>query len=78
MIEEDDNFVMYEKDGFKFINVASQKESTGDNLYSSEELIEVINSGFPKELLEQCASAKRLMNGTIKSIRPWVETGVPF
>ena len=69
---------MYEKNGFKFINVASQKESTGDNLYSSKELIEVINSGFPKELLEQCAVAKKLMNGTIQSIKPWVETGTPF
>jgi hypothetical protein len=78
VIEVDDNFVIYERDEFRFINVAEKKQSKEDNLYSSQELIEVINSGFPKELLEQCAAAKRLMNGTIKSIRPWVETGTPF
>ena len=78
VIEVDDNFVMYEKDGFKFINVAEKKGSKEDNLYSSEELIEVINSGFPKKLLEQCDAIKKLMDGSISSIRPWVETGTPF
>jgi len=78
MVEEDANFVIYEKDGFRFINVAQQKELKEDNLYSSKELIEIINSGFPKELLEQCAAVKKMMNGTIQSIKPWVETGTPF
>jgi len=48
------------------------------NFYSSKELIEVVNAGFPTELLEKADNIKRLLNGTILKIKPWVETGVPF
>jgi hypothetical protein len=78
VLQVDDTFVVYEKDDFRFVNVAKDKQSTGDNFYSSEELIEIVNSNFPKELIVQCENVRKLLNGTISSIRPWVETGVPF
>ena len=56
----DDNFVIYEKDGtLGLFNVAKGKQSTGDNFYSSEELIEIVNSNFPKELIVQCENVKK-------------------
>ena len=78
VLQVDDTFVVYEKDDFRFVNVAKGKQSTGDNFYSSEELIEIVNSNFPKELIAQCENVRKLLNGTISSIRPWVEKGVPF
>ena len=77
-IEKDDSIVIYEKDGMRFVNVPEGKHSKEDNFYSSKELIEVINSGFPKEALEQYNKIKHLFDGTIQKIRPWVDTGAPF
>ena len=45
------------KDGFKFVNVPGQ-ESTDVNFYSSKELIEVVNAGFPTELLEKLTTSR--------------------
>ena len=78
MVERDKDIVVYEKDGFKFVNVPEAKSSADVNFYSSKELIEVVNAGFPTELLEKADNIKRLLNGTILKIKPWVETGVPF
>jgi hypothetical protein len=44
----------------------------------AKELIQVVNAGFPTELLEKTDNIKRLLNGTLLQIKPWVETGVPF
>ena len=78
MIERDKDVVVYEKDGFRFVNVSEDKSSTDSNFYSSKELIQVVNAGFPTELLEKTDNIKRLLNGTLLQIKPWVETGVPF
>ncbi len=78
MVEKAKDIVVYEKDGFKFVNVPEAKSSADVNFYSSKELIEVVNAGFPTELLEKADNIKRLLNGTILKIKPWVETGVPF
>ena len=64
--------------GLEFVNVPEAKSSAEVNFYSSKELIEVVNAGFPTELLEKADNIKRLLNGTILKIKPWVETGVPF
>ena len=77
-IEKDDSIVIYEKDEMRFVNVPEGKHSKEDNFYSSKELIEVINSGFPKEALEQYNKIKHLFDGKIEKIRPWVDTGAPF
>ena len=77
-MEKDDSIVIYEKDGMKFVNVPEGKHSKDQNFYSSRELIEVINSGFPKEALEKYNKIKQLFDGTIKEIRPWVDSGAPF
>jgi len=77
-MEKDDDMVLYEKDKIRFVNVAENLNTPGENFFSSKELIEVVNGGFPTELLEKADNIKRLLNGTILKIKPWVETGVPF
>ena len=49
-----------------------------NNFYSSEELIQVVNSGFPMDILKKAEWIKKCLQGTIVKIKPWVETGVPF
>ena len=79
MIEKDKDMVVYEKDGFRFVNVPeAQSSKLTMNFYSSKELIQVVNAGFPAELLEKTDNIKRLLDGTLLQIKPWVETGVPF
>ena len=78
VVEQDDDIVIYEKDDFRFVNVPDDKSSKDTNFYSSEELIQVVNSGFPVELLEKVDWIKTSLNGTIVQIKPWVQTGVPF
>ena len=69
---------MYEKDDFRFVNVPADKSSEDTNFYSSEELIQVVNSGFPVDVLEKADWIKKCLKGTIVEIKPWVQTGVPF
>jgi hypothetical protein len=55
--------------------VAENLNTPGENFFSSKELIEVVNSGFPEEILETCDKVKKVFNGaSIKEIRPWIET----
>ena len=78
LIEKDEDMVLYEKDGFRFVNVPADKHSDENSFYSSEELIQVVNSGFPMDILEKADWIKKSLQGTIVKIKPWVETGVPF
>ena len=75
VMEKDDDMVLYEKDKIRFVNVAENLNTPGENFFSSKELIEVVNSGFPEEILETCDKVKKVFNGSsIKEIRPWIET----
>ena len=78
LVEQDADIVVYEKDGFRFVNVPANKHSEDNNFYSSEELIQVVNSGFPMDILKKAEWIKKCLQGTIVKIKPWVETGVPF
>ena len=79
VIEKDNDMVLYEKDKIRFVNVAENLNTPGENFFSSKELIEVVNSGFPKDILETCDKVKKLFNGSsIVEIRPWVEDRPPF
>ena len=78
LIEKDEDIVVYEKDDFRFVNGPANKHSEDNNFYSSEELIQVVNSGFPMDILKKAEWIKKCLQGTIVKIKPWVETGVPF
>jgi hypothetical protein len=79
VIEKDDDMVLYEKDKIRFVNVAENLNTPGENFFSSKELIEVVNSGFPEDILKTCDNVKKLFNGSsIAEIRPWVENRPPF
>jgi hypothetical protein len=67
-MEVDDDKVLYQKDNVQFYNVGKGSSSRGKNYYSSEELIEVFNTGDPIGFIKAIDGIKNKFDGTVKKV----------